>query len=107
MRLLVARPKLSWPDLMHFQVAVRTDAQPTAVHVADPLNSRKAAKHLLVGDEAGVLYVFAMDGRLLLQHDSGLMSGITALSETRLKCGSALARVYQCRRLRYRARSVT
>jgi hypothetical protein len=87
--MLLARPKASWQSLMHFRVAVKPDGHPTAVHIADSPFSKNGPDRLVVGDDAGVLYVFNMDGSLIAQHHNAEGSTITALASVRVRCDAS------------------
>lgn len=93
-RMLVARPKASWQSLMHFRVAVKPDGHPTAVHIVDSPSSKNRPDRFLVGDEAGALYVFSLDGSLIAQHHNPEGSTITALASARVRCDASDVPVY-------------
>ena len=81
--MLVARPTLSWPQIMEFVVAVRPRARVTAMTSGKDVTSRGRAGHFVVGDERGTVTVFGMDGGMLLEHQTQEVSAITALAEIR------------------------
>ena len=88
-RLLVASPQVRWPQLMRFQVAVRTDATPSAVHMPNLPGHSRAARHFWAGDQAGALYMFATDGSLAGWHQTEVDSAVTAISEAHLTCAAS------------------
>lgn len=85
-RLVVARPKVSWPHIMEFVVAIRPTRPITALHMGSEIESRGKPGHFLVGDDSGSISVFGFDGAIIGHHQTQESSPVTALAELRFRC---------------------
>ena len=84
----MAKPQVTWPELLSFHLAVRTHAPLTAAHLPDGASATRPPEVLLLGDAAGRLYVFDWQGSILQeQSNEGGFGALTALHAVRMRCG--------------------
>eukprot|EP00884_Botryococcus_braunii_P007310 jgi/Botrbrau1/16580/Bobra.0068s0011.1 len=73
-------PRTAWSDLYRLRAVVQVDAPISALHVV--MASPKSV-FVAVGDQGGSLYLFNPDGRLALEHNTGMQSAVTAVASHR------------------------